>query len=134
MLFNIVLSNLDDAIHTLEKLEINNVNNSSSWAVAAGQLSAFHNIAICIKNKELKKCYCGKLHSYILRIANILEKVDDYKFFYGDKNYRNQSSDELLKKSYQNHTNISLNALGCVVQFMMLFHGTGGDYMFKDSE
>jgi len=134
MLFNIVITNLDTAIQILETLDSDNANDSFSWAVATEQLSSFHNITRYINNKHLRKCYCGKLHSYILRIRNILDKVDDYKFFYGVRDYKNRSADNLLRESYINHTNISPNALGCITQFITLFHGARGDYMFNYGE
>ncbi len=129
MLFSIVTANIDSSIQILEKLDQDQANDAPSWAVATMQLSSFHNMTNEIQNHKLRKCYCAKLHSYMLRIKKILDKVDDYRFFYGLKDYTNKSPDELLRNSYPNHTNISPNALGCVAQFLTLFHGTNLDYM-----
>lgn len=100
----------------------------------AEQLSAFHNIAIEINNNLLRRCYCEKLNSYMLRIRNILGRIDNYKFYYGVKHYKSQSAEILLRESSVNHVNFSLNALYCIMQFISLFHGARGDYMFNDDE
>lgn len=133
MLFNISIANLDIAIRTLESLN-GKKNDSATWAAVAEQLSAFHNIAIKIKNKNLQRCYCGKLHSYMLRINRILDNIDSYKFYYGVENYINMSPTELINESYPTHINISPNALGCLTQFLVLFHGAKGNYMSDDNE
>ena len=126
ILFDIVSTNLDAAINVLENSDTGrlNLNVPYLWFVTAEQLSAYHNIAISIVHKPLRKCYCAKLHSYIMRISNILDKINDYRLFFG--------IDSLPHESYENHTNISVNALLCIEQFIKLFHGAKGDYMFND--
>lgn len=134
LLFNIATANLDDAIHTLEDLDNDNANDSFAWSVVAEQLSAFHNVAIEISSNLLRRCYCAKLNSYMLRIRNILGRIDDYKFYYGVRDYKSKSADILLRESSVNHKNISVNALYCIMQFISLFHGARGDYMFNEVE
>lgn len=134
LLFNIATANIDDAIHTLEDLEDDSANDSFAWSVVAEQLSAFHNVAIEINNHLLRRCYCAKLNSYMLRISNVLDRIDDYKFYYGVKHYKSQSTEVLLRDANINHTNISVNALYCIMQFISLFHGARGDYMFNEDE
>lgn len=134
IMFNTVTSNLNAAIEIIEKLKLDNKNDSVSWHVTAEQLSSFHNIAINIENNELRKCYCGKLHSFMLRIRNILNDVDDFRFYFGLQDYKNKNVEDLFLESYDNYSHISVNALSCIVQFLSLFHGAKGDYMYNKEE
>jgi hypothetical protein len=134
LLFNIAIGNLNCAIKILESLPNDKANDSYTWYVTAEQLSAFHNIAIQINNFYLRQCYCAKLHSFILRIDNILDKIDDYRFYYGVKDYKNINASDLIKESNLHHNNISANALHCIMQFISLFYGSRGDYMFNEIE
>lgn len=134
LLFNIATKNINCAINSLESLSDENKNSANTWSVTAEQLSAFHNIAIQINDFYLQQCYCAKLHSFILRINNILAKVDDYRFYYGVKNYNKMSAPELVAEANTHHNNISANALHCIMQFISLFYGARGDCLYHKSE
>jgi|GEM_PF-5347189 len=134
LLFNLATDNISCAIKMLESLPSDNANDSYTWSVIAEQLSAFHNIAIQIDNFYLRQCYCAKLHSFILRINNILNKIDDYRFYYGVKNYNIMNAAELIAGANMHHNNISANALHCIMQFLSLFYGARGDYLYNENE
>lgn len=127
-LFNLSTKNLTDAIKILEAADP--PNNAHSWNVAAEMLSSFHNIAIKLDNKELRRCYCAKLNSYVLRLANLLNKIDNYRFFYGVP-YNNIENSQIL---FSQRKYISTNALGCLIQFLTIIHGARGDYITNDKE
>jgi len=127
-LFSITTENLTKAIRVLDTA--NPPNNSHAWNVAAEMLSSFHNIAIKIKNKELRRCYCAKLSSYILQLANILNQIDNFRFFYGVP-HSNIENPQIL---FAQRRYISVNALGCLIQFLTVFHGARGDYITNDEE
>ena len=40
-----------------------------------------------------------------------MAKIDDYRFYYGIKDYKNINASDLIKKSNLQHNNISANAL-----------------------
>jgi hypothetical protein len=134
LLFNIAIGNINCAIKNLESLPNDNANDSYTWSVTAEQLSAFHNIALQINNFYLRQCYCSKLHFFILRIDNFLDKIADYRFYYGVKNYQNLNASTLIQESNLHHNNISANTLHCIMQFISLFYGARGDYMFNKKE
>lgn len=134
LLFNIATKNINCAIHSLESLSVENKNDTYTWSVTTEQLSAFHNIATQINSFYLRQCYCAKLHSFILRIDNILAKIDDYRFYYGVKNYEKMNPEELIAGANSHHNNISANALHCIMQFISLFYGARGDYMYNEKE
>lgn len=134
LLFNTATKNIDCAIRTLESLPADQANDSYTWSVTAEQLSAFHNIAIQISNPYLRQCYCAKLHSFILRIDNILERIDDYRFYYGVNGYSKMKPTALIEIANSNHNNISANVLHCIMQFISLFIGARGDYMYNEKK
>lgn len=134
LLFNIAIGNLNCAIKAFESLPGDDANDSYTWHVTAEQLSAFHNIAIQINNYYLRQCYCAKLQSFILRIDKILDNINDYRFYYGVKNYNSMNTPELIAAANTHHNNISVNALHCIMQFISLFYGARGDYLYNENE
>lgn len=134
ILFNAVIYNLDNAIAKFLGIYKTFENNGYAWAVFSEQLSVFHNLGCLITDRNLRKCYCGKLHSYIFSIRSILSKINDYRFFYGILDYKDKSAQDLFAQSRIDHSNISPNTLGCLLQFIALFHGIRADYMSHDYE
>ncbi len=133
-IFNTTTSNLGEAIRGIETVGDALQNDSFTWNVLAEQLSAFHNIAITIRDFRLRVCYCAKLFSFMLRIRNVLDKVDDYRFFYGVKNYKEKTPEMLLLEARRELSYISVNSLNCLVYFLTLFHGAKGNFMYDESE
>lgn len=63
-----------------------------------------------------------------------MDKIDDYRFYYGIKDYKNIKASDLIKESNLHHNNISTNALHCIMQFISLSYGARGNYMFNEIE
>ncbi len=133
-LFNIATKNLEGAISLIENLNLNNKNDRFTWSVTAAQLSAFHNLAIQITDKSLRQAYCAKLHEYSMRIANQVTSINNFLFYYGIHNFEASTPDDIRRESLDNFTNISVNDLNCLLQFIFIFDGAKGDYMTNDSE
>jgi hypothetical protein len=132
-LFIIATNAIDEAIAIVENSST--PNDSSAWAVMAEQLSSFHNIAIDMSSSSLRRCYVGKLRSYMLRIKNIICQVDDFKFYFGVAAYKDKAIEALFAESYFTHINISPNVLGCLLQFLELFRETQRlDFIFHKTE
>ncbi len=133
-LFNVATKNLEGALSIIENLEPSGRNDRFTWSVATAQLSAFHNLAIQITDKSLRQAYCAKLHEYILRIANQVTNVSNFLFYYGIRNFEGRAPDDIRRESLDNFTNISVNDLNCLLQFIFIFDGVRSDYMTNDNE
>ncbi|HFT6662088.1 TPA: hypothetical protein ACGRM6_001361 [Legionella pneumophila] len=134
ILFNIASSNIHSAIESIENIDGHHKNKSLVWNTAAEQLSSFHNLSINIKNKTLRKCYIAKLESYITRLYETLEKIDNYLFFYGVKDYARKSTEQIQEEAFNNFSYISPNALGCIMQLLTLFNGAKVTYLENNKE
>ena len=134
-LYQTVTTELDQIISDFKKENNKHLcNDKLLWEKTAMQMADLHHMILVLEDSILKKSYFCKLRGHILTLQNIFNRIDDFKFFYGQTNYTNQSSEDLAHIAYYSYSDIFSDALLTFAQFFRLFHGMKLTYMFDDEE
>ena len=105
-----------EALQLLMQAENNNV----KWHQAAILLQNADNIKGQLTEQPRKNIYCLDYINTAYTLIDIINKIDDFRFFYGLSNYKDKKTEELYKESttMDNILRISPDSLACLFRFI----------------